>query len=73
MVGVPVPDAELVAAAVESVPLAFEDSPVYLVVVTPVPLVQSEAVESVLEKVMSAHCALSQQRTIIGRPAWGGR
>lgn len=53
--GVPVPDAELVVAAAESVPLAFEDLPEYLVCWTPLPLVHSEAVVLVLEKVMSAH------------------
>lgn len=58
-VPVPVPDAELVVAAAESVPLAFVDLPVYFVVVTPLPLVHWEAVELVLEKVMSAHCASS--------------
>lgn len=52
---VPVPDAELAVEAAESVPLALENLPVYWVCWTPLPLVHSERVALVLEKVMSAH------------------
>lgn len=55
--GVPVAgDEPLVVGVVESVPLAFENWPVYLVCCTPLPLVHSELAVLVLEKVMSAHC-----------------
>lgn len=65
--GVPVPDAELVVEALESVPLAFANLPEYLVCWTPLPFVHSEAMVLVLEKVMSAHCPpQSVKATYIG-------